>query len=306
MSLMLRIAAAVVAGASVFFLAQLLRSLVTRRSLSKIEIAYLSREESRRRTGRQTSLAERLRDRLARMGYDTTLPPVLVSIGLIYLAAAVTMRLLGFASLLALILSVPVTVGVTWIVVMRAANRRRAAFDRQLMSVLNQVSDQLLAGYVPQRAFETVVATVGEPLHSEMSASLAAAAANRDLVGELRLLSQRYPSRAFDLLIAALEVNEELGGSLEPSLRQSAAILSSGFELAEEAKAEVSQAKAEYYGILIVLSIIAFSVYRANTEAITEALSDFVGVLILAASLGWAALGVFVAQRMFAKVGSRT
>jgi tight adherence protein B len=306
MSFMIRLAAAVVAGAAVFFLGQVVRSLLVRRNLSKIEIAYLSREEARRKTGNRASFTERLRDRLARMGYDTTLGPVVVAVGVIYLLASLAVRLVGFGGIVPFLLSLPITAGVTWIAVLRAAARRRAAFDRQLMSVLNQVSDQLLAGYVPQRAFETVVATVGEPLHSEMSAALAAAATNRDLVGELRLLAVRYPSRAFDLLIAALEVNEELGGSLEPSLRQSAGILASGFELAEEAKAEVSQAKAEYYGILVVLSIIAFAVYRANTEAINEALSSFVGVLILGAALAWAGVGVFVAQRMFAKVGNRT
>jgi Flp pilus assembly protein TadB len=288
---------ALACGAAAYFAVSYILTKLSYNKMSKsrLQMAYMAIEEAEKGSG--PSIQERLASRLVIAGWYGGLAPIVTATGFLYAACVLAMYLVGFNQVLGIFVAVPACAGVVSVIVMRISARRQLAFQRQLMSALGMLAAQIEAGNGAERALEQILPSLEDPLGAELHGALASTV-TVELVTALQEVSKRYPSRAFTLFLAALEVDRLQGGALAPALREASSMLQRQFELSQEAQAEVSQAKVEFYTVGGIVLMIAATLLTAKDEAIRGAYFSPVGMVGLGFGFALAGFGVIRAMRV--------
>lgn len=272
-----------VAGTA-FFLARAVQMHSGRKALSQLEIKRIELEAERERS-EKPSLRDRIRSQVFALGYDGDVFPFAAALAFLYLAMSVSLTLANFPNTLAYLAALPASVLVIWSAAKWSASRKRKKFNVQLVELLDLVAGQIEGGAGAQRALTVVIPTMQEPLRGEMNRVLNRQMATKDLVGSMRELAERYPSRAFELFISALEIDQADGHAIGPAIRQAAGLLNSDFQLRSEAVAEVSQQRGEFFIILTVLGVLGGYMLFGGDTARNEAYTSPMGLIALSASI---------------------
>lgn len=295
----LRLLLAVAVATSVWFALQYLVSVLSRRHATTVERAAALIEEQSRQTKRPP-LRARLANAAAARGWTGMLTPLAIAAAFLWGVITLIGTLITGNRLVSMLLAVPAAAAVVWLTGSVAAQKRKAAFDRQLLAVLTLVAEQLTSGGVPvSTSLQQVTALVDDPMRSELRDALDEAAATKQLIPALRGMAERYPSRAFDLFLTALEIDETAGGSIAPALRQAADSLQKDFELSQEANAEIAQARFEFIGILVIMGFIALFMFTTSPPETRAAYGTPFAFLVIGAALVNFAIGIFRATNMF-------
>lgn len=282
-STMIWVLVGLAATGTVFFLLSWLHELKRVRSLGYIEARKLEIEE-RIRKERQGSGRDRLTVWLTDRGYDGDPAPLVMTVTFSYLLISAFLTLLGVGSLLAFIIAVPVVAATTMLVLEISYRRRVERGTRQIMVVLRNVIGYLGAGSTPQQAFLKAANDIGNPLRADLLNALAGQVGAVGLGSVMAPLAEYYPDPATRLMIAALEVNDDVGAPLIPTLKQAEELIRKKTELSAEAVAEVSQARFEFMGITVVIGVIALMLLFGGGPTAANAYSSPLGIVML--SLG--------------------
>lgn len=277
----------------------------TRKTLYKmtaIERANARINEAKAREQRKP-VGERLRLALHRYGFITDLEVSLAVIIIGALAITAVFVGIGIPQVLALTMAVPSTVfGVMWFGSI-VGSRRQVAFNKQLVQALNLIAAAVEAGNGITRAIESVIPTLNDPLRRELSAAMDAAVASKNIVDPLRDLVERYPSRGLEMLVAALEIDQEKGGKIEPALRQASEALARDFELGAEATAEISQTRSEFFTVIAIMGFIMVGMVGSGGDQVTAAYKSPMGVIAGIILVPNFLFGVYRAMRMLGRAG---
>lgn len=280
-----------VAG-TVFFLVRALQSLTYYKSLGQLEAKRVELEAARERADRP-SLATQVRARVLAVGYDGDLFPFAAALAFLYLGVVVALTMTSLPLWVSYLVGLPVSFLVVFAITKSAAGRKKKKFNAQLVELLELLAGQIEGGTGAQRALTLVVPTMQEPLRGEMSHVLDVQMATKDLIGAMRELAERYPSRAFGLFISALEIDRADGHAIGPALRQAAALLNGDFQLRSEAVAEIAQQRGEFFIILGILGALgAYMIFGGDTDRMSAYTSP-AGLTALALSLTNVGVGVW-------------
>lgn len=274
-----RIALALLVAGAVFMALRAVTTALIRRRMSRTERAQSALQESARRRSKG-KLTDRIVWWAGSRGYTGSAGPLVLGFTVMYIVVSSALVLFGVAGVPGLVIALPITAVVVNGVAGKAAANRKAAFDRQLLEALTMLADQIESGGI-QSGLDHVARNIGNPLRTELVRTLDTAKASRDLVTPMRALSRKYPSKAFELFVAALEIDQDLGGRIEPALRQAAQTMRREFELVAEARAEVSQARMEFWGILAITGFILVVLFTAGGESSRDSLLSPIGVTVL-------------------------
>lgn len=285
---------------AVYFLGVWFRERRRIQRLSVIELRNLqiSEEAARERRG---SSKTRLKERLQRAGYHGDLAPIFVGVAFLYMALSAVCLLIGLPTTISLLVSLPGSVGVTVSLVGVMERRRQATATAQMLQVLRNVITYLEAGNTPQQAFNKSAMMVGNPLRADILNAIGSQVGAVGMGTVMAPLRDKYNSPATRLLVGALEVNDLVGARLVPTLRQAEDIVQRQTELAAEANAEISQAKAEFIGISVVIGMIAASLLLGAGDAAREAYLSPTGLTVIAIAAANYALGIWRTLRVFRK-----
>lgn len=292
--------AAVAFGGFVYFLFSALVAHGSRRRATLIERATAEIEEYRQRQARQP-LSDRAKQYLLRHGWNYDLVPLVAIWTFGYILTGIVLEAVGLGQLFAALLAAPVTLWLAAMVLGRLSRQRRRRFTEQLLHAIRQLVAKIEGGSSPQRALEQIAPVMPDPLRQELSEMLEQVLATKDLVGGLRQLADKYPSRAMSMMVAAYEMDHDRGARIEPALRQAAVMLERQFELQAEAVAELSQTKMEFYGVVGIIGAIALGMVLMGPGSTAAAYKTLVGVIVLLASASWFSFGIFRARRIFAR-----
>lgn len=313
MSFFATLGISLLAGGVVFFLSQAVLSVVQRKEAGRIAVLNAVVAE-RQRLAERPKLNQRILYAAAARGYTGTLGPLMLAGSGIYLLLTVVLSLLNPPIFVVILGAIGGTALIVWGVGGWAAGKRKAMFDRQLLEMLSMLAGQLESGVSIQKGLERVAMGSEEPLRGEMLTALQQTAVDRDLVGAMQRLSYRYPSRAFDLFVATLEIDRDIGAPIEPALREAAEILERDFALNEETRAETGQVRAEFYGIVGVMAFIVFlTISSGGNQDGPNPYFSGLGLVVLIMALSWTVFGIVRALRMLnqavsakpAKLGKR-
>lgn len=296
---------AITVAGSVFLAARLLLEKMGRRQLTRVERADLIAAEQGVLVEAPT-LRERVEGWLLRNGYRGDLAPLILGVAVVYFLLLAVARQAGFPELVAALAGLPISVGVANLVFLRRQAKENARFAEQLTQFLDQFHDQLSAGSSVESAFNKVVPAMPNPLRGEMRSVLDAAAVDRSMVGPLTELAKRRPSPAMNLLLSAVEISEERGARIDKAIKLSAELLRSNQNLFDEAEAELSQSKAQFYGVAIgVACIAAWQMFIAPSPGDDDVFMRPGALFILAVLAGNYALGIVRIGRIFRKITAR-
>jgi Flp pilus assembly protein TadB len=184
--------------------------------------------------------------------------------------------------------------------------REEERFRRQLLQAFGIIATQIESGDSINRAIVKTSMLIEDPLKRELQAALSKLVGSETLSSALKEISVKYPSKAIDMFLAALEIDELMGAKLAPILRQAQAVLESQFDLSAEAMAEITQAKGEFYGISAVMILVAFGMFFSSTGLSKEAYLSPLGLFILSIVFANYFAGIFRTVLIFnkAKKGS--
>lgn len=249
--------------------------------MSYIEIrnAQISEDLRRKRKENITSVFSRT---LSDLGYQGNLLPVFLFLTFTYLFIAVLLSLFGVNQVIGLFISFPLSLLFAVILRLIVKNKQDELFKKQLLQVISLVVASLDNGDNPINAFTKASLSVGDPLQKEFIAALQSMISAEDTLSQaLEKVRNKYPSRSFDLVMAALSVDDKVGAKLGAPLRQAQKTLEKEFELAAEANAEISQARSEFYGITSVIGLVAFVLISGSSGQASEAYSSPLGIVVI-------------------------
>jgi tight adherence protein B len=149
---------------------------------------------------------------LERAGMSTSLPDVVLVVGLGALGAGVLGVLLG-GPLPGLLAAVAVPLGARLLVKLRIS-RRQAAFADQLDDSLQLMASSLRAGHSLLRAVDAVSQEAESPTSEEFARLVNETRVGRDLAEALDEVAERTASEDFTWVAQAIAIHREVGGNL--------------------------------------------------------------------------------------------
>jgi Flp pilus assembly protein TadB len=288
------------ATGATFFLLAWVKELREFRSMNRLEQLSAQIEYERRLLDKET-VSDRVDKLTITWGLQGLWGTSLGIVTVLYLGLAAGLALLGVSDVLGAFLALPVAVA-TGLMAMRSSRQREEIrFRRQLLQAFGIIASQIEAGDSINRALDKTVLMVEDPLRRELANALAGLVGTSALTSVLRPVSQKYPSKAMDLFLAALEIDETMGAKLAPTLRQAQASLERQFDLAAEATAEISQARSEFIGISVVLAMVALGMFYAAEGVARDAYLSPLGIALLGGTVLNYIFGVLRTLRIFSK-----
>ena len=199
------------------------------------------------------NFAASMKEDLARADLTLTVTEyLLIRVGLVVLLAG-----LGFLIqrnlLVAVILGV-VGLFLPTVYVRSRQSRRLKKFDSQLPDVLDHIQGSLWAGYGLLQAVEWVSRQLPDPAGSEFDRVIREVQLGRGLMESLESMVRRIPSDDLALIVTAIKIQYEVGGSLAEILEIVAHTIRERVRIMREVQVLTSQQRLSGY-ILMVMPI---------------------------------------------------
>jgi tight adherence protein B len=160
------------------------------------------------------------------------------------------------------------------------AQRRRQAFEEQLPDVLQLMTNALRSGYALPQALDAVATQAAEPASSEFRRVNFEARVGVDLGDSLRAMSERMESVSFGWVVAALDINREVGGELAKVLTTLATTIRDRQQLDRQIKTLTAEGRISAYVLTALPIIVGLAMALLNPDYF-EPLRSSPGSLIL-------------------------
>ena len=158
--------------------------------------------------------------------------------------------------------------------------RRRQAFEEQLPDVLQLMTNALRSGYALPQALDAVATQASEPASSEFQRVNFESRVGVDLGESLRAMADRMQSTPFGWVVAALDINREVGGELAKVLTTLATTIRDRQQLDRQVKTLTAEGRMSAY-VLTALPLIVGLAMALLNPGYFEPLRTFPGSLIL-------------------------
>lgn len=145
------------------------------------------------------------------------------------------------------------------VILQRSIQRRRTAFERQLVDVLVLITGAVRAGYSLQQALDVVVREMRAPANEEFKRVIYEVSLGLPLNQALNNLHDRMANDDLYLLVTAININYQVGGNLATMLDAVTKTIRERIRLFGEVRALTSQQRYNSY-ILSLLPIVVVAV----------------------------------------------
>ena len=232
-------------------------------SLAQEEVdSFLGRVEES--VGRR-SFAASMREDLARADISLTVTEyLLIRIGLVVLLGVLG-YLLQRNLFVALVLAV-VGLFLPAIYVRSRQSRRLKRFDSQLPDVLDHLQGSLRAGYGLLQAVEWVSRQLPNPAGAEFDRVIREVQLGRGLMDALESMVRRIPSDDLALIVTAIKIQYEVGGSLAEILEIVAHTIRERVRIMREIQVLTSQQRYSGYVLMLLPVGLAIFLMIVNPE----------------------------------------
>jgi tight adherence protein B len=180
---------------------------------------------------------------------------------------------------------------VAWSVLRMKAERRRKAFEQQLPDVLQLMTSALRSGYAMPQALDAVATQAAEPAAGEFKRVNFEARVGVELSDSLRSMAHRMQSTSFGWVVAALEINREVGGELAKVLQTLAETIRERQQLDRQVQTLTAEGRMSAY-VLTALPILLLLVMAAFNPDYFESFGSSPGPQLLVGcgvllAIGW-------------------
>lgn len=224
--------------------------------------SFLGRMEES--VGRQ-GFAESIKEDLAQADLTLTVTEYLMIRGALVILLGVAGYLLQQNLLVALVLAV-VGLFLPTIYVSSRQSQRLKKFDSQLPDVLDHLQGSLRAGYGLLQAVEWVSRQLPDPAGAEFDRVMREVQLGRGLMEALESMVRRIPSDDLSLIVTAINIQYEVGGSLAEILEIVAHTIRERVRIMGEIRVLTSQQRYSGYVLMIMPIALAVFLVMINPE----------------------------------------
>lgn len=181
---------------------------------------------------------------------------------------------------LGVVFGVGVFVAIPWYVKSRIEKqgaKRRRDFVEQLPDVLQVLSSMLRSGYGLMQSLDAMAAEANEPAREWFQRVIMEVRTGRDVVQSMKSLSDRVGSIDFAWVVAAVEINREVGGDLAHTLESLADTVRGRDRLRRQVRTLTAEGRMSAYLMLALPPLVALFSSITNP--------DFFGVLFQGAGV---------------------
>ena len=280
----------------------LINFIATKRDLRNMNYVEIRNAEISEQVNKNSKIPfmDKFSNALNEVGYYGDLTPIFFVISFLYLTIAIIFKTLGVKDIISLFVALPLSTIIAYLTLLKYKTKQNMLFQRQLLQVLSLTVAALENSENPVNAFSKASLTVADPLRKEFQRALSSMVSAEDTLSvALKLVYDKYPSRSFELIMAALSIDDKVGAKLSQPLRQAQSTLEKDFELSSEADAEISQARSEFYSLSIVIAVIAILLVTGSQGAAQKAYASPIGIFSMIFLLTNYFFGVFRTLKIF-------
>ena len=176
--------------------------------------------------------------------------------------------------------------------------RRRNAFTNQLCDMLTTIANALRAGFSFMQAFELVAKEMDAPASYEVEKVISETNVGLPLEEALGNMQKRVGSSDFELVIAAVLIQRQVGGNLAQVLDTISGTIAERISMRREVLALTAQGRLS--GVILALLPVALAGFMAvvNPGYLRPLIDEPLGRLAMAIAGGLELLGFLIIRRL--------
>ncbi|QST02979.1 type II secretion system F family protein (plasmid) [Pontibacillus sp. ALD_SL1] len=181
------------------------------------------------------------------------------------------------------------------LIVMVKIQKRYKLLQDQIQDALLNIADALKSGHIIQKAIQIVGKDMPYPIGEEFSKTHNEMDAGKSFKKAMKELKRRIDIKDFTMAINAMEIQYEVGGKLEPLLRNMSKIIQQRQELKKEIDKTIANSKM--VGIILLSAPIFFAITFTllNKEQYAVMITTLVGqILLVVAALSYIAAAALI------------
>lgn len=177
-------------------------------------------------------------------------------------------------------------------------NQRLSAFNRMLADGIAMIANSLRAGYSFQQSLDVVATEMPDPFASEFKRVGTEIGLGLTQSQALNNLNRRVPSGDLDMLITAVNVQQEVGGNLAEILDILAHTIRERVRIQGEIKVLVAQQMLAGNVITFLPVALAIMLFMLNRPYMSRLFTEQCGWIMLGVSLMMIVAGYYAIQRI--------
>ncbi|HUV06071.1 MAG TPA: type II secretion system F family protein [Armatimonadota bacterium] len=208
------------------------------------------------------------------------------------LVALTIKNTLGYALLAIVAAAIPV------LVLRVLQQRRRAAFDAQIVDALVMIASSLRSGFSFLRAMQMVSREMPPPISREFERVINEMNVGRPMEDALRSVVARVKSYDFDLVVTAVVIQHQVGGNLADILETIAATIRERVRILGEIRALTAEGKMS--GVILVLLPIGLGTLLTviNPGYMSVLTKETIGHYLIGGAVAFQIIGTVIIRKM--------
>ena len=198
---------------------------------------------------------------------------------------------------IAILVSIFVPIGI-WIAILILIRKRKNSFTEQLGDCLITVANALRAGYSFQQAVEVIAKEMESPISQEFAKLSADVKMGVPLEEALNEMDKRIGSTDFSLVVTAVLIQREVGGSLAQILDTISDTIMERIRMKREINALTAQGKFSAIILLILPFAIGLFMFMVNPNQINLLFEERTGQIAIVVALIMDVIGFILIQRI--------
>lgn len=215
---------------------------------------------------------------------------LVVTIGLVSMAAGLFGAVLSGSVLIGLLVAVVVPVGAKAYLGLRAGKRRKA-FGEQLDATLQMLASALRAGHSLPKAVDAAAKDAISPMSEELSRIVNEHRLGRDLVQAMEMTGRRMDNQEFIWVSQAVAIQRDTGGNLNEVLDQVGATIRERTMILAQVHALSAEGRMSAYVLMGLPFVVAGLFSVMNPSYMAPFVTTTIGWLLLGTSAVMLTLG---------------
>jgi tight adherence protein B len=239
-----------------------------------------------------------LEQRIAQAGLKVSRPMFMMGAGAVGLVAALGSLVINGDPLLSLGVGVVVGVGLPHWLLGFLAKRRVARFIEEFPGSVDIIIRGIKAGLPVADCFRMIATEAAEPVRSEFRQIVESQTIGLSIGEATERFAERMPVAEASFFSIVISLQEKSGGNLSEALGNLAGVLRERKKMKAKVRAMSAEAKASAGIIGSLPFLVGLAVWFTNQPYMAVLFNTTVGNVIIAASLLWMAVGVFIMKNM--------
>jgi len=176
--------------------------------------------------------------------------------------------------------------------------RRDTKFGTQLVDALMNVSNALRTGFSLPQAFELIQREMDNPIHQEFRLLNQETRVGVPMETALENLLARMPSDDLDLVVTAVLVSQEVGGSLAEVMDNISRTIRQRHQIEGKVKALTAQGRMQAVILCLVPIALAFAINWLNPRLFRPMIEEWLGWALFGLIAVLEVIGLFVVRKI--------